>query len=177
MITSFKRTTPDLLPRPQFMVLQHHRVPSTLLEVQLGQKVVDKRDHGSWLSNFTEFLQYFWRSNSDKEQWIKETMVHGSPTLQSSFNTTGSPTRIKNNVQNGNSWLSNITEFFQHTWKSNSDKGRWTEWYLTNNYKTSYQDVIKRVFHLKSLNYQRTIDLAAILRKYSIIMKEMCLFC
>ena len=123
MITSFKRTTPDLLPRPQFMVLQLHRVPSTLLEVQLGQKVVDKRehgswfsnfivpsillevqlgqkvvdkrDHGSWLSNFTEFLQYSWRSNSDKRQWIKETMVHVSPTLQSSFNTTGSPTRIK----------------------------------------------------------------------------------
>ena len=132
MITSFKRTTPDLLPRPQFMVLQHHRVPSTLLEVQLGQKVVDKRDHGSWLSNFTEFLQYLWRSNSDNEQWIKETMVHGSPTLQSSFSTTGSPTRIKAKCRMV-IHSSPTSEFFQHTWKSNSDKGRWTKWYLTNN--------------------------------------------
>ena len=33
------------------MALQHHKVPSTLLEVQLRQRVVNKRDHGSWLSN------------------------------------------------------------------------------------------------------------------------------
>ena len=120
------------------MVLQHSRAPSTFLDVQLGQKVVDKRDHGSWLSNITEFLQYSWRSNSDKGLWIKETMVHGSPTLQNSFNTIGSPTWIKASVQSGNLWLSNITELFQNTWKSNSYKGRWTEWYLTNNYKTPY---------------------------------------
>ena len=71
-----------------------------------------------------------------------ETMVHGSPTSQSSFNNPGSPARTKGSEQSSNS---------------------------PTNYKTSRLDVIKRVYQSRFPNCQRAIDLiAAPLRKSSI---------
>ena len=90
------------------MALQHHRVPSMLLEVQLGQRVVDKRNHGSWLSKITVILKHL-------------------------------------EVQLGQRKVDIVVSHQQR--------------------QDSILGCYKRVFNLRSLNLQRAIDLAAILRK------------